>query len=388
MLMNYRYPALVKGQIGTSRSTRPLMVAMRGRAKVEELEFNDAPVAATVYMPSGKADYRHYQGKLYRAATDGGSDEFRSGLDTHMAFKIADACHLPAGKDIQPWPKGATDCLRNVVLARDNFRCVRGEYTKIGEHEWDAMLSLSDLGGYEREDLERWEAVAARYVGDLISLDGDLWIPVVEPVLAVMERRSLHLSFVDNSVYDGRHDNPKDKPAPFGRREGLTSPFWLPEAKFYSLLEVDGLLDSDLGPTLGVGHLPWLRKPEIYLPSVFDGNHLEKELDRVARVVVAEVHSFYKEHFGSIKGTPAPLRNRWHEMRQTLSVDDTEAGRGDQLAHHLQLTKCVLTGMKSQSPLLLGSDTLMSLIRDMVDRWANREISLDVSWSRPKAPGL
>lgn len=378
MFMNYRYPALVRGQIGSSRNVRPLMVAMHGRAEVEELDFSDAPVAATIGMLGRKAVFRYHRGKLYMEAGEGGAHEFRSGLDTHMALKIADACHLPAGRDIQPWPKEATDCLKNVVLARDNFRTLRGEFTKISEYEWNAMVSISALRSYEQADVEKWEAVAAGYVGDLIFLDGDLWMPVAEPVFAVIERATPFVTLIDASVYQSRHDNPKDQPAPFGRRVGFTPPFWEPGTRLYSLLEADDLLDHEF--------LPWLGKPEIFLPSAFEENHVGRELDRVARIVVAELYSFYGGQFGSVKATPASLRNQWNAMRQALSMDDGDVARGERLAHQLQLTKAILGGMKSENPQLLGADGMIGLITDIGDRWANREISLDVSWSQPKTP--
>ncbi|MCV9964409.1 hypothetical protein OIU34_21200 [Pararhizobium sp. BT-229] len=383
MLMNYRYPALVRGQLGSARSVRPLMVAMQGRAEVEELDFSDAPVAATVYMPQGKTDYRHHRGRLYRAASESGSDEFRTGLDTHMALKIADTCRMVAGKDILPWPRVAIDCLRNVVLARDSFRSVRGEYTKIGEHEWAAMASLPSLGGYEQSDLDRWEAEAAHYVGDLISLDGDLWIPVPEPLLAVIvvDRKMPYPTFVDATVYDSRNDSPKDMPPPFGRRDGFTSSFWNPAARFYSILDMPDLLDSELGGKLGFGNLPWLRRPDIFMPSAFSNGYAEKELDRAARVVVAEVHSLCKG-YGFTDVTKLHLRRHMNRVRRLLGEGGLSDEKGDQMLTQMDMIKSWISTIWSTYPSLRGAGELIAMVTDAAAVWGNREISFDVSWTQ------
>ncbi|MDW9481909.1 hypothetical protein GOB57_24990 [Sinorhizobium meliloti] len=391
MIIEYRYPALVSGLTGASRKFRPLMVAMRGRAEIEELDFEDAPVAATVYMQSGKVNYRWYRNKLYRAAPETGLDEFRSGLDTHMAQKVSDACHLSVGKDIQPWPKESTSFLQKAVIMRDNFRAARGEYMKIGEHEWDAMLPLSSLGAYEQPDLDRWEDAAARYVGDLIFLDGDLWVPVAEPVLAtVVGLKAPYVSFVDATVYDSRNDNPKDQPPPFGRRDGFTSPYWNPGHRFHSILDLDELAASELGKEIGLSDTPWFRSPEIYLPEALSRNRIENELDRTGRVVVAELHSACKEEFGSIREAPPLLREHWNAIRQLLPQGDLSDETGDQLVRKLQLIRFFLIGGKTESFFRTRwkSDTLISLIKSVADVWGNREIDIAMSWGQTRSPGL
>lgn len=392
MIMDYRFPALVKGTAGSSKITRHLLVAMRGRAEIEELDYADAPLAATVYMPWGKANYRSHRGRLYREALNSQIDEFASGLDTHMALNLANACRQPVGRDIRPWPDAASTSMRNVVIMKDNFRPIRGEYLKIVDHEWAAMLTLGALSSYEQQDLERWTDIAARYVADLISLDGDLWIPVAEPMLAIVNRETPFASYVDATLYEGRHDNPKDQPAPFGRRAGFTSNYWNPETRFHSLLDVADLLDGETGAKVGCGDLPWLRKPEIFMPSAFVQDYASKELDRAARVAVAEVHLLCKEVFGpkTIHGgrVPPTLKGLLSEARQIMETDELSDEQGDLLLGKLGRIKTWIVGLQSEAPRLVGASEIISLIKDTEAMWANREISLDVTWSQPKAPRL
>jgi hypothetical protein len=388
MLINYRYPALVWGQVGSAKIVRPIMVAMHGRTEIEDVKFADAPLAATIYMYYGKVEYRYYRERLYRRSAEVGSDEYRSGLETHMASKIADVCRRPVGKDIQPWPNEATACLRNVVLARDNFRTVRGDYTMITGGEWSAMASLSALSSYDPTNVEHWASVASDYVGDLIVIDGDLWIPVEEPILAVVNRAAPSANFVDASIYNGRYESPKDQPPPFGRRSGFTSHYWNPEIRFYSILELDALLEGQTGAQISDENLQWLRKPDIFIPSAFARDYPEKELDRAARVVVAEVHDFCKEAYGvkTIHGgrTPAVLRNILGDVRRLLENEELGDARGDVLLGKLGRIKTWMMGMLSESPHLGGADAILSLIKDTETMWGNREISLDVSWQQTK----
>lgn len=387
MIMDYRFPALVKGTARSSKIVRHLLVAMRGRADIEELDFVDAPLAATVYMPWGKADYRSYRGRLYRQALDSRIDEFTSGLDTHMALNLANACRPPVGRDIRPWPDAASASMSNVVIMKDSFRPLRGEYLKITEHEWASMLTLGELSSYEQEDFDRWTDTAASYVGDLISLDGDLWIPMAEPVFAILNRETPFASYVDASLYDGRNENPKDQPAPFGRRAGFTSNYWNPETRFHSLLDVADLLDGETGAKVGYGDIPWLRKPEIFMPSAFAQDHASKEMDRVARVAVAEVHLLCKEEFGpqTIHGgrVPAALKSLLSEVRRIVESGELSDEQGDQLLGKLGRIKTWIVGLQSENPRLLGAKEIMSLIRDTEVMWANRQISLDVVWLEP-----
>lgn len=392
MIMDYRFPALVKGLAGSSKTVRHLLVAMRGRAEIEEVDYAEAPLAATVYMPWGKANYRSHRGRLYREALDSRIDEFSSGLDMHMALGLADACHTSVGRDVRPWPDAARASMTKAIIMKDDFRPVRGEYLKIGEHEWASMLTPGALSSYEQEDLDRWTDLAARYVGDLISLDGDLWVPAAEPMLVIVNRATPFASFVDATLYEGRYDNPKDQPPPFGRRTGFTSSYWNPETRFHSILDVADLLDGEMGVKIGYGDLPWLKKPEIFMPSAFAQDYASKELDRAARVAVAEVHLLCKEVFEpkTLHGgrVPSTLKSLLSEARQIMESDALTDDQGDLLLGKLGQIKTWIVGLQSESPRLAGANEITSLIKDTEAMWANREISLEVTWSQPKAPGL
>jgi hypothetical protein len=387
MIMHYRYPALVRGRAGTSKTARHLLVAMHGSSEIEAVDYSDAPLAAAVYMPWGKVNYRSHQGKLYREAIGDSIDGLTTGLDTHMALSLANACRPPAGRDIRPWPEVALTFMSNAIIMKDNFRPVRGEYLKIGDHEWESMLKLGSIGSYEHEDMEIWSDVAARYVGGLISLDGDLWIPVPEPMFAIIGHSTPMATFADATVYDGRYELPKDQPPPFGRRDGFTSIFWNPAARFHALLEVADLLDGEMGSKIGYGILPWLRKPEIFIPSAFSQDCVHKELDRAARVLVAEVHSHCKA-YGLTDYVKSRLRNHNNKMRRLLAEEGLSDERGDELVPQMKMVESWFSTIQKEKPQFRGADELISLVTDANAMWANREISLDVSWTQPSAPSL
>jgi hypothetical protein len=391
MHVDYRYPSLVMGRMGAWQKDRHVMVSMTGHAEIDEIGSGEAPLAATVAMQSGDVDFRLYLGRLYRAAPEFGVLEFRSGLDSHMAARIADACHLPAGRDIQPWPRAATDCLRHSDSRRDGFHHVRGEFLSIGESHRSRMIPLSALGGYEQEDVQRWANVAGDYIEGLIFIDGVMWMPVREPMLATVTYDTLPMvRYVDASFYDPRSDSPKDQPTPFGRRDGFIRPFWDPGHRVYPLHAVEDLLADGQG--LVARQAPWLRPPEIHLPDAFGQTYAQDELDRVARVVVCELHSVYKSKSGSFRNTSSS-RERWGEMRRLLSGGVVSEYLAEGLVSRLQLIRYFIIGAETEGGAWDGdwkSDTLKSLIENTVDMWANREINLDVAWpmrsAGPSAP--
>ncbi|MBY3432644.1 hypothetical protein HFN89_00455 [Rhizobium laguerreae] len=389
MQVDYRYPSMVRGRIGAWQKDRHVMVSMTGCVEVDEIGSGEAPLAATVTMQAGEVDFRLYIGRLYRAAPPYGLFEFRSGLDNHMAAQIADACHLPVGRDVQPWPKTATDCLRHSDSRRDGFHHVQGEFLSIGDFQRSQMISLSSLGGYEQEDVERWAKVAADYVENLLFIDGVMWMPVREPMLATVTYDRFPLvRYVDASFYDGRSDNPKDQPTPFGRRDGFVSPFWDPGHRVYPLHTIEDLLAD--GETLVSRQAPWLRPPEIHLPDAFGQTYAQDELDRVSRAVVSELHSVYKSKSGSFQNAPSKLREYCGEMRRLLSGEVMSEDVAEGLARRLKLIRYFIIGAESEGGAWDGhwkSDALKSLIVNTVDMWANREINLDVSWpSRSGGP--
>ncbi|MCS4088714.1 hypothetical protein [Rhizobium sp. BK176] len=384
MYVDYRYPALIRGRVGSWQKDRHILVSMTGRDEIEEIGYEDAPLAATVTMGTQKpVDFRVYGGRFYRMASEYGDIEFRSGLDHRIAEEIANACHLHVGKDIQPWPKNAAEFIRHSDMRRDGFRHARGEFLHISDAVRDQMLPLSSLAAFEGSDAENWEQVAAEYMRGLVMIDGHMWMPVREPMMAGAAHDRFPVNtIIDASIYDAKFDNPKDRPTPFGRREGFTSMFWYPSMRVYPLNADDDGLDGKMAP--------WMLPMEIRIPEVFGATYAVDEVDRVARVVVSELYSVCKTEYGTFKETPAKLREHLNETRRLLSSERITDEVADGIVRRLQLILCFIVGAESERSRPThghwNPDTIKALIKDTTDMWANREINIDVSWS-PRSTG-
>lgn len=383
MLVDYRYPALVRGRVGSWQKDRHIIVSMNGRVEVVEVGSEDAPIAATVTMMK-PVDFRLYDGKFYRAADQYGDVEFRSGLDNHMASVIADACHVHVGRDILPWPKNAAEFIRHSDRRLDGFRHLKGEFLSIQGSARGQMAQVSSLTTLEQADVEHWKKVAADYMDGLILIDGYMWVPVREPLMAgVGYDRYAVKRFVDASIYDARFANPKDQPAPFGRRDGYTSTFWDPRLRVYPLNADDEVLDGKLAP--------WMLPIKLHIPEAFGRTYPADELDRVARAVVSELYSVCKTEYGSLKEAPAKFREYMTVIRRLLSSEVMSDETADLIIRQLQRIQYFIIGSESEGSRLTHGhwkpDTLKALIKDTTDMWANREINLDVSWpSRSTGP--
>jgi hypothetical protein len=383
MFVDYRYPALIRGRAGSWQKDRHIIVSMVGRVEIEEIGSGDAPLAATVTMTK-RVDFRLYDGKFYRAVHPHGDVEFRSGLDNHIASGIADACHTSVGKDILPWPRNAAEFIRHSDRRRDGFRHLSGEFLSIQGSEREQMVPLSSLATYEQADVEHWEKVAADYIEGLILIDGLMWLPVREPLMAGVTNDDQFLvrRFVDASIYDARFANPKDQPTPFGRRDGFTSTFWNPGLRVYPLNADDEVLDGKLAT--------WMLPIELHIPEAFGQTYAMDELDRVARVVVSELYSVCKTEYGSLKEAPAKLREYITEMRRLLSSEVMSDDVADLVVRQLQLIRHFIIGSEIERSTLTHGHwkpgTLKALIKETIDMWANREINLDVSWMSPSMP--
>jgi hypothetical protein len=239
------------------------------------------------------------------------------------------------------------------------------------------MVPFSSLVSYELADVEHWEKAAAEYMEGLVLIDGHMWMPVREPMMAGISGEKFAVKrFIDASVYDAKFDNPKDQPTPFGRRHGFTSTFWDPGIRVYPLNADDQVLNGKLPP--------WMLPVELHIPEAFGQTYAVDELDRVARAVVSELHSVCSTEYGSLKGAPAKLREYMTVIRRLTSSEVMSDDVADLIVRQLQCIQYFIIGSVSERSCLTHGhwrpETLKALIKDTTDMWANREIDLDVSW--------
>jgi hypothetical protein len=384
MFVDYRYPALIRGRIGSWKKDRHIVVAMNGRVEIEELGSDEAPLAATVTIEKKPVDFRWRNGKFYMAAVQPGEFETRSGLDDRIASKIADACRTASGADISPWPARTSDFVRQSDNRRDGFRALKGDLLSIADRERDGMIQLSSLVAYERHDREHWEKTAEEYMEGLVLIDGHLWRPVSEPMMAGRSDEKYPVkTMVDASLYHAKFDSPKDQPSPFGRRGGIASTFWDPELRIYPLNADDSILEGKIAP--------WMPPIKLHIEEAFGQTYALEEVDRVARVVVAELHSACRGDHGSFKAGPVKLREYVGEVRALLSSGTMSDEVGDGIVHSLQKIRYFLIGSGQEAfPISFEfwkGEGLKALINETAATWANREINLDVCLSTTHALG-
>jgi hypothetical protein len=393
MIVDYHYPALVKGRFGAWQRDRTIMVNMTEKADIRELGSSDVLVAANVFTGGGEVTYRYHDGELYRKAPADHRFEARSGLDMALISAISDACRRSAGPDTIPWPNQAVRHLRLADSVRASFRHMRGGSVFCVANR-EQMPNLNALSAYDQSDVDHWREVATSYVDRIIYVDGDLWFPAREPVLLEFDGVA---EFVDASVFDLRFAGPKDQPSPFGRRERISNAiFWDMEYRLHSVLTVSDFFNGRR-PRL-ISQNDWFHEPIIHLPYAFALDHAEKELDRVARVSVSELHAACKNDLDGAKNAPIELRRHMSGLRETLRSH--KVNNGARLASQLDsLRRYILEQEDMSGPQLNGLKALSktqikltkfrkltNLMEVTVEAWANQEIHIDLSLAQGSNP--
>lgn len=392
MRYEYRHPALVKVPLGVNGRTRHWMVGLDGSAEIPEYGYDDMPIAAVTDTVRGEGvEYRFMDGKFYMRSISNRIDvmsERDVGLDLHMISGISDALRATEGREPQVNPRLAAQAVSFSWLDRMQFRTVPGRFSDLAVRSGD-WVDISSLKNFDEAELAYWSTKAHDYVTGLASLDGEIWVPVAEPVLAIgMSPASQPYAVVDASLYEARAYGFRDMPPPYGRRDGLGSEFYHSGYAFASLAEAHRYREiiADAMEGRGHGNLPVF---DIRMPEAFAADHAEREMDRVARVVVCEIWSVVKDAYDRMDKAPADVQRLVAALRsQTQTYRGLDAG--DALEPLLEVARRIVSTEEGNEPSLKvgfwNSDTLTLLIDHSLAVWRDRPVAVEFSNDTGFAP--
>jgi hypothetical protein len=260
---------------------------MFGRTEIRELSSDEVPVAATATIKRGdlETELRFYEGRFYGQVQNATFEPGSCGLEAEMARAICD--HLiaerasmaaigPAGHRAG-WRQSLWIMHKDASLSMEKTPLIRG----VSPSLWAATKPFDPIK-HSDELLYTWTDVATNYVSSLLTVDGRLWKPVNEPMLAIISNAAL---YDDASCYRARIARPTKLPWPFGteRRSlgdaGDYHPYWDPRYSYVTLLEAVENRDLPInGPC------------DVLMPEAFTLDHATLQLDRAARVAAASIN--------------------------------------------------------------------------------------------------
>jgi hypothetical protein len=208
--------------------------------------------------------------------------------------------------------------------------------------------------------------------------------------MAIMAVRAA-LPYDVRPLYDEARNHAARMSLPFrmiGPRGLSALPFWKNDARSFSLLQFDQLMEDELGRQIA-RQAEWLRPPEIHIRSAFYDRHGARELDRSARIVLDEVFRASKYDFVSLRNLPQPLKRALQGMQHLLANEELSDDAGEALVGYMGAIRHLFSdpaheraGITPHSWKKRGQ--IMSLIDDAVMLWSNREISVDLGWKQDR----
>ncbi|MCS4089321.1 hypothetical protein [Rhizobium sp. BK176] len=329
------------------------------------MSSDEVPVAAMATINSGQpeTELRFFGGRFYRRSSATTFEAGSCGLEGEMGRAICDhlidermsAAAIGPGDDGAGWKKQLWRMHKEARLSQERKS---RNLSAVPDELW-ALTKPFDPVKHTDELLPKWADAAAAYVSSLIVVDGRLWLPVDEPMLAIKDGYAL---YDDASCCRAKNNIPSKLPSPFGTDKGPLGktgdchPYWDPRYSFVSFLEA---VEDPSIPING--------PCDVLMPEAFTVDHASLQLDRAARVAAASIDWLLKESDllffqSSLKRMLKP------GSRSTLDAVDVVLG---ELSHHL-----IRRSGEPAIAHLLRKTQIQGLIERARFRWNDRPVEL------------
>lgn len=380
MRITYSYPALTTVQRRSASQPWLRIVKADGSAMVDEYSSEDIPVAAVVSVVDrdGGERIRFHEGRFYLNTHS--SDIDSAVHQTNMVATRAIADSLVEGRKhlAAIHPKEIRRPLWNLWLAgRDNLSIPASFRSAFLSPATLTELPEFNPAKHDRAEFDLWARHHLSLVSEIIMIDGEVWLPIKEPILNNHISMPYEWSYDDVAVYDMRKGRPGDLPAPFGKRittrpdGSWDSRYWRPGFKFVSLPEAE---------ELGANWSKWLC--DVMMPEAFTADILSLEMDRAARLAVVAIRdqiarSNVNDFIRRDDQLSAHMKALSRLVKGTKEIRSAEEIEGP-LSRFLAYTLADVRSPYHNGNKFRGRGSVSEMMKDVLTRWYDRPVSLEL----------
>jgi hypothetical protein len=325
-----------------------------------------------------KLELRFHEGRFYRQSADSVFDPGRSGLESEMGTAICDHVLAERQSTASIGPTDDTGGWKSILWTlHDRSRLsqfMKGFHQSVPDSVW-TLAKPFDPVKHDGDLLPQWAEIASNYVSSLIVVDGRLWLPVDEPMLAT---RGDEVHFDDASCYRARVNLPHRLPPPFGTDSGglgevgVCHTYWDPRWNYMTLPEAVANANRETG---------WVG--DVLMPEAFTIDHAALQLDRAARVSAASINWITDNR--SIQAVQL-IGNEWHRFQSAFKrLLRTEAQKSSDAIEHLLGE---FTGYLASNEMIdpdverfVKRTNIQEMIEKARDRWNDRPVDLGNEFS-------
>lgn len=289
MRVDYRYPAVVQGTPRHRRSPRDVLTLLSSSVDIPEIAAEDAPVACAVEWETRAFEYRHRDGKFYRAVS--GRQAFEAGVCFRVMTELAAA--LPPRKGVID-PVGAETIMRTFPSHLQRLTHSLQPYQQLGWIDPDSSMvcRMEALADVDIGQAERSTELAAEYASEAFLLEGEVWMSVPEPHFRLSRGHGIPSATLGTlDIYAGERFAWMEDTHRLIRKRHVDCAYWNWHEKLYSFLEVDefeAAVSVRLQSSVRYkGALDDIASVRIETPEMFGVGHAEQELVRQARLAVS-----------------------------------------------------------------------------------------------------
>ncbi|MCZ7861343.1 hypothetical protein O9X98_08035 [Agrobacterium salinitolerans] len=377
MKVRTRYPALIKGRVKRMTADRLILCLPEDEFEMRETTASDAPVALVVTQHDNRIEYRLHDGVLYTPLAE---------MPTHVAPETDINPVSALLKRGHPWFGAMAEEIMETVRTKEanetrperlasllTSTFIPIEVTKRAIIDTDGIVE-SEVSS---TSIELWKAKAHRRMSEIILIDGQEWVATPEPAYKL---------WVDHGIVEAHHSDVYDNGTKEVGRwrdmewEGL-------HYRYFSALEIDAARRT--AAKLGREDSAFAQQGEIevLIPEAIRHDYADLEIDRASRVCVRKIEKHLKR-LGN-RGAEELRSFPQQPLMAACGLRDAIAGRKpfDPVDGSLPAALETFLDAMEGHPRLLADMIFedMDSLRDMLDVWSEREVSLSIAPSNSLA---